>query len=65
MINLLLLNNFSIRNESDCLLRTIWSLVMVRSQLPAVNLLRLNDVPHTCREYFAPKLQHFLSFRYI
>ena len=61
MINLLFHNNFypvisyrRVQKESDELLYTLWSLVMVRNQLPAqvVNL-------------FVPKLQYFLSFRYI
>ena len=41
IINLLLLNNFypviyrPVQRESDVLLYTVWSLVMVRNQLPA------------------------------
>ena len=50
IINLSLLNNFCpvipyrrVEKESDELLNTVWSLVMVRSQLPAqVNLLSQN-----------------------
>ena len=54
MINLLLLNNFypaissstsSKEKESDELLRTVWSLVMVRNQLPAQVVKRLTVVP--------------------
>ena len=30
-----------------------------------VNLLPWNDVPRTTREFFLPKLQRFLSFKYI
>ena len=56
MINLLLFNNFypvmsyrRVQKEKDELLCTVWSLVMVRNQLPAqvVNLLRWKDVPRT------------------
>ena len=65
IINLLLLNHFysviyrRVQKESDELLYTVWSLVMVRNQLPeqVVNLLR--------REFFVQKLQYFLSFKYI
>ena len=72
MINLLLLNNFypvtSYRRvqkekESDELLCMDRSLVMVREPV-MVNLLRWNDVPRTFR-HFVPKLQYFLSSKYI
>ena len=41
------------KKESDELLYTVWSLVMVRNQLPAqvVNIWRWNDVPRTSRVF--------------
>ena len=73
-MNLLLINDFypvimptrSNGKESDELLYTVRSLVMVRNQLPAqvVNLLRCNDVPRTSRTFWS-KLQLLLSFKYI
>ena len=49
-----------VQKESDELLYVVWSLVMVRNQLPAqmVNL-------HARREFFISELQYFLSFKYI
>ena len=72
MTGLLLFNNFypvissptsSKEKESDELLYTVRSLVMVRNQLPAqvVNLLRWNDVPRTSR-IFCPKIATFSQF---
>ena len=65
MINLLHLSNFypvitirvSKEKESDELLYTVRSLVMVRKWL--------TSMPRTSRTFFAAKLQHFLSFKYM
>ena len=43
-----------VQRESDELLYTVWSLVMVRNRLPAQAV-----------HLFVPKLQYFLSSRYI
>ena len=56
------------QKENDELLYTVWSLVMVRNQLPAqvVNLLRWNDMPRTSRIFCKIAiLQNCNSFKYI
>ena len=78
MINLLLLNNFypvmSYRVQKKqtatnyCI--RFWSLVMVRNQLPAQVVKEAltsfaGTTRHARREFFVPKLQYFLSFKYI
>ena len=51
------------KKKGDELLYTVWSLVMVRNQLPAqvVNLLHWNDVPRTSR-ICCPKIAIFSQF---
>ena len=67
IMNLLLLNHFypaissptSLKEKESCeLLCTVRSLVTVRNQLPSASGQLLENI-------FAPKLQYFLSFKYI
>ena len=51
-----------VQKESDELLYTVWSLVMVRNQwLTSCS----EKTYHARREFFVPKLQYLLSFMYI
>ena len=65
MINLLLLHNFypvmsyrRVQKESDQLLYTVWSLVMVRKWISSAGM-----TCHARREFFVPKIAIFSQFQ--